>query len=288
MSYKNFSFFFMLLIAENMHAAGTINAYYPQWGIYNGTNFFPKTMVSNATAALLNNLTYAFAGVQNGRCVSLDLCVSLDPWADYQYPYTAQESINGQADTNAPGAVQGNFHQLQLLNQSYPNLKVVISIGGARQNLAELQNAAQPPKRSSFVGSCINMFVKGNLTAGLSALSLFDGVDIDWEFPSSTDTQNFTGLIAEFRNQLNALQPGLLLTIASGASASQYRNIAMGTAAQYLDWFNVMSYAYEGPWNPVTGFPALLYHVNGDSYFENIDATISGYRAVGGPLVPKR
>src|ERR1700682_3894364 len=76
-----------------------LNAYYPQWGIYPGYLYYPKNLVSNSTAPLLTNLIYAFASVQNGHCAIGD------SWADYQYPYTAATSIDGNADTNASGAL---------------------------------------------------------------------------------------------------------------------------------------------------------------------------------------
>jgi chitinase len=71
-----------------------------------------------------------------------------------------------------------------------------------------------PANREAFVTSCIDMFIKGNVAAGISAAGVFDGIDVDWEYPGSCgatcafrpeDKQNFVALLAEFRRQLDLL-----------------------------------------------------------------------------------
>src|ERR1019366_5941004 len=47
-------------------------------------------------------------------------------------------------------------------------------------------------------------FIQGNLASGITASGL-DDVDIDWEFPTATDTSNFTLLLTEFRKQLDRI-----------------------------------------------------------------------------------
>lgn len=80
-------------------------------------------------------------------------------------------------------------------------------------------------------------YIKGNLpvTDGAggagAALGVFDGIDIDWEYPVACgiecgkpeDNANFTALMAEFRRQLDAVRPGLLLTVAVGAGIDKIR-----------------------------------------------------------------
>lgn len=118
----------------------------------------------------------------------------------------------------------------------YPGIKVLISIGSWTES-HQFTYAALPENRANFVSSCIDMFINGNFASGVSGAGIFDGIDIDWEYPgrygntcnfSPADTQNFTALLHEFRNQLDAINPDLLLTIAAPASEYNYSQIDIG------------------------------------------------------------
>src|SRR5215213_5497529 len=97
--------------------------YYTQWSIY-GRNFLVRDLVANGSAAKLTTLNYAFGFLDaNGGCVSVD------PWADYQRPFSAAESVSGRADE--PGqALAGNLNQLKQLKARFPKLRINISLGG--------------------------------------------------------------------------------------------------------------------------------------------------------------
>src|SRR5688500_11493180 len=116
--------------------------------------------------------------------------------------------------------------------------------------------AERPENRQAFVASCIDAYIKGNLpvTDGAggagAAAGVFDGIDLDWEYPSACgltcgtpeESANFTALLAEFRRQLNAVRPGLLLTIAAGAGVDKVRVTDPAAYSQHLDYINVMTY----------------------------------------------
>src|SRR3712207_1772367 len=66
--------------------------YYTQWSVY-GRNFPIRSLVDNGSAAKLTHINYAFSFLdEQGKCVSSD------PWADYQMPFTAANSVSGRAD----------------------------------------------------------------------------------------------------------------------------------------------------------------------------------------------
>src|SRR6201996_7287791 len=173
-----------------------LGAYFEEWSIY-GADYNIADVQNSGAASKLTHLLYAFANVSsNGQCAIAD------SWADYQSPYLP--SVDGQPYT---GPLYGNFAAMQQLKQLHPSLKVMISIGGA--SAANTTNfaaaAATASGRQQLAASCIDMFINGNVAQGISTGTLFDGIDLDWEFPTSADKQNFTALVSEFRSQLNTL-----------------------------------------------------------------------------------
>ena len=270
--------------------APRIIGYFSSWGIY-ARNYHVKTIVTSGSAEKLTVINYAFAGPFDGRCILAD------PQADLHRIYGKADSVNGQG--NGPDAVRGHFGQLMHLKELYPNLKVLISIGGWTLS-ADFSDAALPENRGAFVASCVDMFIHGNLP-GLdpgAAAGLFDGIDIDWEYPAAPgrrgntyrpeDTGNFTALLAEFRRQLDEIDPKLLLTIAAPAGRDRYSLMELDRIHPYLDWINVMAYDYHGTWEPrgPTNFPAPLYTSPRDPTADqelSADASIRAYLQAGVP-----
>jgi chitinase len=172
--------------------------------------------------------------------------------------------------------LRGSFHQLQKLKKRYPHLKILISLEGKAASFAE---AARPENRRAFVSSCIDMFVRGHLAPGIRARGIFDGFDLDWEYPRPDDAPNYLALLQEFRKQLNAVRPGLRLTIAAGPSPTMYHSVDFAEVAKVVDLIGLMNYDYIGPWHKETGFHAPLYNQHGGS----ADRTVRAYEDAGAP-----
>jgi chitinase len=166
-------------------------------------------------------VNYAFANVsQDGRCFEANVPGEGDAWADYQRPASAAVSVDGVADSPDPGP-QG---QLQPAPQAQGALPAPQGAAVDRwlDLVDDFSNAAHTSaSRRAFVASCIDLFIKGNLPqlgsvegGPGSAAGVFDGIDLDWEWPGSEgepgnvirpeDKRNFTLLLAEFRRQLDA------------------------------------------------------------------------------------
>jgi chitinase len=237
-----------------------IVGYFVQWGVY-GRNYQVKNIKTSGSASKLTHINYAFGNVVNSRCQIGD------PYADYDKFYDASQSVDGQSDTWDNGALRGNFNQLRKLKAQYPNLKVLISLGGWTWS-SGFSDAALPQNRVAFVQSCVDLFIKDQRWAGV-----FDGIDVDWEYPGACgnscnfrpeDTQNFTALLAEFRRQLNATRPGLLLTIAAPAGPDKIDKIEINNIHPHLDFINLMTYDFHGAWENTTNFNANLFTAAGD------------------------
>jgi chitinase len=246
--------------------------YFPGWGIRN--QFFVKNLISLGAMPLLDQINYSQGHVAAGQCAIGN------PSYDLSYTFPAESSVDGTAD--APEMpLRGNFHQLQELKRLYPQLKIVISLEGNPDVFVE---AAQPAKRHAFVASCIQTFIKGKFADGIDAPGLFDGIDIDWEYPEEADKLNFIALLGEFRRQLNSAGTGLLLTVAMGDNRRTYQHLDMKAVALYVNEVGVMNYDYAGPWSRRTGLVAPLYSSPGDpEQGSDVDSTIRGYRGTGVP-----
>jgi chitinase len=268
--------------AQASHRQKIFGGYFEEWGIrYAGYNI--ADLQKNGVAEELTHLIYAFGNVTpTGAAV----CAIADPSAAYMD--STVPSVSGQPYA-AP--LYGNFGAIQQLKTLHPNLRVLISLGGQAGNPAGFVSAASNAAgRSALASSCIDIFVKGNIAPGIAAPGLFDGFNIDWEFPSATDKLNFTALLKEFRAQLNALSrttgKKYILTFDSPASPKKYVNIDLKAAAAQVDFLTIDGYDYAGSMDKQTNEASSLYDaaanpVHAEALY--IDATVKAYRKAGVP-----
>ncbi len=280
--------------------------YFTQWGIY-GRAFPVKKLDTSGAAARLTHINYAFGNVSaDGRCFIDNIPGEGDAWADYQRSVPAEESVDGVAD-NWGEPLNGNFGQLQKLKVKHPDLKVLISLGGWTWSTYFSNAAATPASRAAFVESCIDLYIKGNLvnhdgSAGGpgSAAGVFDGFDLDWEWPGSAgepgnvirpeDKQNFTALLAEFRRQLDAygrttrkhyeLTAFLPANPANMDAGYEGRKIF-----RYLDFATVQGYDFHGTWETRANQQSALRVPAGapDNPDFSADVAINGWIDRGAP-----
>jgi chitinase len=271
---------------EILNQSKILSGYFEEWSIY-AAGYNVANLQSNGVAQDLSHLVYAFGNVAPTTGTPDAQCHIADTWADYQDPYLP--SVNGQPYN---GPLYGNFAALLQLKQLHPNLKIMISLGGASSaNAAGFAYAASTAAlRTQLAESCIDLFVKGNITEDVSAADLFDGIDIDWEFPSASDKYNFTLLLQEFRNQLDALGKAnhrhYLLTIFAPAGSQNYSNIELAKIAPQLDFFNLQGYDLNGTWETVTNHAASLFDSRQDPNFGQglfVEAVVSAYLNAGVP-----
>jgi chitinase len=113
---------------------------------------------------------------------------------------------------------------------------------------------------------------------------IFDGIDVDWEYPNQEDAANYIALITEFRRQMDLYKKGLRLSVAVGATPAQYPGVDMAAVSKMADQIAVMNYDYAGPWSKTTGIIAPLYTDAADPTAPgSVDATITAYKSAGVP-----
>jgi chitinase len=248
---------------------GRVVGYYASWSAYKGL------LPDDATVNHLTHLVYAFANISDAGAVILG-----DPCIDV-----------GQCDSAGnPELQRGNFSRLLDLRNHHPHLKLLVAIGGWNWSKRFSDVAVSQRSRENFVHSAMEALLD-------PWPDLFDGFDLDWEFPvagglpenvyRTEDKENYTLLIAEFRRQLNQraskFNRSFLLTAAVPAAQDAMENIEIGKIYHYVDWLNVMTYDYHTG-SAITHFNSPLYSSSADpTPALNVHTTIQAYLRLGIP-----
>jgi chitinase len=237
--------------------------YFASWGVKS-----KGTRIADLPAKDLTHIYYAFAKIgHDGRVILSDPCTDI-----------------GVCDSTPPLTAGGNFAELARLKARNPHLKLTISIGGWTDSGKFSDAALTDSTRRLFTGSALDLFIRHRP-------GLFDGIDIDWEFPVAggmkgnverpADKENFTLLLAELRRELDAQgakdHKHYELTIAASARPQEIANVEMDRIEPLLDFINVMTYDYHsGPGR--TNFNAPLNAAKGDPTPQyNIDVTMRAF-----------
>ncbi|MFW6694038.1 glycosyl hydrolase family 18 protein [Streptomyces sp. MAR4 CNX-425] len=244
--------------------------YFTEWGVYQ-RNYHAKNLDTSGAAAKLTHINYAFGNVQNGRCTMGDSFAAIDK------NYTAGQSVDGVGDTwDQP--LRGNFNQLLKLKKKHPHLKILWSFGGWTWS-GGFGQAMQNP--AAFAKSCYDLVYDPRWQG------LFDGIDLDWEYPNACGLSCDTSGPAVMREMMQAFRaefgPDKLLTAAITADASGGGKIDKADyagAAQYVDWYNVMTYDFFGAWDaqgptaphsPLTSYAGIpIPEFNSDSAIQKL------------------
>ena len=255
-------------------AGGTpsrVVGYLASWAV--GTT---GTVIANLPARKLTHIFYAFADIASDGSVTLgNRCVDV-----------------GACGRGAPlpARPRGNFGELARLKARFPHLRLTISVGGwggsGRFSDAALTDAA----RRKFAVSAVDLFIR-------RWPGLFDGIDIDWEFPVQgglkgnverpADRENFTLLLADLRRELDAQgkkdNRHYELTIAASARPSEIANIELDRIVPLLDFIGVMTYDYHTG-GSIAHFNAPLFAAANDPTPDlNVDASMRAFLRGGVP-----
>lgn len=152
----------------------------------------------------------------------------------------------------------GCLKQLYLQKKRNRNLNVLLSIGGWTYSESFQKPMSSAQGRETFAKSAVSL---------LKDLP-FDGIDIDWEYPSSPqEGDNLAALLAVCRLELDKYAdsfgpgpiPHFLLTAASPASLVKVTNLPLRKMDKYLDFWNLMTYDFAGSWDELSGHQANIF-----------------------------
>ncbi|MCJ1242969.1 hypothetical protein MMC30_000165 [Trapelia coarctata] len=223
--------------------------YYPNWKVYS------QRPPSSMSLAYISHIFYA---------PTADGTISLsDEVAD--------------TEIEVDGA-QGCIQALTQLKRQYPSLKIVLSIGGGGTGSAHFPRIASD-------NTLRTIFARSART--LVDMYDFDGIDIDWEHPSTlAEGASYLSLLSTTRQHLPS--PNYILTSALPAASWALRHINLPAAALHLTFFNLMAYDFYGPWSPTSGHHAQLYSPPTFPASPSVSTAISYILALTPPIPPSK
>lgn len=227
--------------------------YFANWSVYQRKHFAIDLPVSH-----ISHVFYAFCHIDpnTGRIKFTD------EWCDLQLPLALPK--------NPEAKVTGSLQQLFQLKQMNRHLKVVLLIGGWATE-GQFQGMVRDEGR-------LNAFVK--LCGEWIREYGFDGIDIDWEYPTGPEMAVYVRLLAMVRQELALISPKLTLSIAAPAGDDKLAVLDIESIDRYLDFWNVMCYDYAGLWSSKLGYHLNLFGDNGDNAL-NTDAVLETYKRRG-------
>ena len=147
------------------------------------------------------------------------------------------------------------------------NVRVLLCVQGPSQVFKQI--AEQPESRAKFA-TALKEFVQKND---------YDGVDIDWEVPQgAVEVANNVAMMQALRDTLPA--PRYLLSMATTASPGPGRwgEFDFKALLPIVDFFNVMTYDFHGPWVRHAGHNSPLFPSGNDQGHEgSIDESMNLY-----------
>ncbi|WP_435099993.1 glycosyl hydrolase family 18 protein [Arhodomonas sp. AD133] len=270
-----------------------IIGYFTSWR--NGNNGLPAYLVDDIPWDKVTHINYAFASVGEDNRISIgDTSAPDNPAVGMTWPSTP----GAEMDPELP--YQGHFNLLTRYKRDHPGVKTLISVGGWAESTGFYEMTTNADGSINHQG--IETFAD-SVVEFLRTYE-FDGVDIDYEYPTSMSKAgnpadfdlseprrgalwaSYEVLMRTLRERLDAAgeadETHYMLTVAAPASGYLLRGMETFQVARYLDYINIMSYDLHGAWNRFVGHNASLYDTGEDAELEewNVYST-SQYGGIG-------
>ncbi len=257
--------------------------YFTSWR--HGKDGRPSYLAKDIPWSRITHINYAFAHVGSDNRISVGNETSANnPATGMTWP-----NVSG-AEMDPAFAYQGHFNLLNRYKKLHPNTRTLVSVGGWAETGGYFDDNGQRVSSGGFYTMTTQANGAVN-TAGINTFADsvvafirrygFDGVDIDYEYPTSTtdagNPDDFTianarrgGLNASYNVLIKTLRERLdaasvqdnkhyLLSSAVPASGYLLRGFENYQSLKYFDYVNVMSYDLHGAWNEFVGPNAALF-----------------------------
>ncbi|WP_105101653.1 glycosyl hydrolase family 18 protein [Microbulbifer pacificus] len=283
-----------------------IIGYFTSWR--NGANGQPSYLVKDIPWDKITHINYAFAHVGS------DYSVSVGNTSDPGNPATGMEwpgVAGAETDTDYP--YKGHFNQLSKFKEQHPDVKTLVSVGGWAETGGHFNDNGDRVADGGFYtmttnadGSINHQGIEAFANSAVSFIRQygFDGVDIDYEYPTSMNDagnpldfgisnpmrgslmSSYVELMRVLREKLDqagqADDTHYLLTIASPSSGYLLRGMETMQITQYLDYVNIMTYDLHGAWNEYVGHNSALFDNGNDPELAAASVyTTSQYGGIG-------
>lgn len=263
--------------------------YFTSWRT--GKNGQPSYLVDDIPWDKITHINYAFAHVDANNKVSIGNPTAPNNAAtNMTWPGVA----GAEMDPSLP--YTGHFNLLNKFKKQHPDVKTLISVGGWAETGGYFDETGKRIASGGFYtmttnadGSVNHAGIDAFVTSSVEFIRKynFDGVDIDYEYPSSMNDSGHpddfaisnprrAALNASYQVLMKKLREALdqagqqdnthyLLTIASPSSGYLLRGMETFQVTKYLDYVNIMSYDLHGAWNQHVGHNASLFDTGEDS-----------------------
>ncbi|PIC46339.1 hypothetical protein B9Z55_006064 [Caenorhabditis nigoni] len=151
--------------------------------------------------------------------------------------------------------------------------KLMISIGGHDNSQHFSDIVSRPEKQKTFIQSILSFLTNNRI----------DGVEIFWKWPTEPERFKYTDFLEELKESMRRVNQNFILSIvAPPAGIDGWENgFDLDGILQHVDFVNVLSMDYYGPWPSQWGTPAgptapLFGGINEKKNF-NVDFTMRYY-----------
>ena len=152
------------------------------------------------------------------------------------------------------GSIQISQHALEakLISKAHAaKVRVLVCVQGSAAAFSKAASA--PDTRSRFAQNLKDFVTKYD----------YDGVDIDWEVPQGQpDVANNVLMMQALRDTLPS--PRYLLSMATPSEPGHWGEFDFAHLTPILDFYNVMTYDFHGPWTTHAGHNSPLFSNDGD------------------------